>query len=711
MAVVESFDDFDHTDTISDYSDVKPFALRDKKDDEGTLEWLNQNFDQMEKKAQSRIISYQRWSYMYKGIHWRNLDHRDSRYGGRDAQHSERKPRMVDNFIMEFIDARSAQMARLGSNFTAIPWNNEIGDENVAKACSKLLKGRAEEMDLDKIHRDMDTTKYKFGTAFLMIKWDEDCGPLHPAFKKLKDLYPEGIPKPIKKRLKKENIKVGDVKAYVLTPDRLYPEMHKECWKKVNHVDEVEWQNIHELKAEYPTKEIMENQRNYYDYSTHEITRPADQVMVRHFYHKPTKHLPEGEYIKYTDSAILERKAYPFVHGELPFVVDKDIAIENELWGRPAISQIEQMQRHYNNIASAQARDLGIGSAPKWMVPKGAADFRTINNEFTIVEFKGPVAPQLVKGSPISPDGIIIQDRMEKRMSKHMKVYDISRGEVPTGITANSALRFLDEQESQILAPDERKRKRRVLDTYRMMAQLMQQYYKADDGRTLRTLGKNNEYQIEDMSKADFSKVFDIRLENTSALPDTKTGKIAAIIDLNAMTQTDPIFRREDVVNMLDLATEETFTETATYSLDCAKMIFEKMLNGEEVPEPELHDDLIVYYTTMFMAKESYQFKMTVPDNVKRNIYQYITTLEGLLFLKSQKNNKLAMELELLNYYPSFFELPKVGPQMTPEEETMAMQEQEDMMPQLPMGATDQEQGPVNAQQDINAAREAENEQ
>ena len=33
MAVVESFDDFDHTDTISDYSDVKPFALREKKDD------------------------------------------------------------------------------------------------------------------------------------------------------------------------------------------------------------------------------------------------------------------------------------------------------------------------------------------------------------------------------------------------------------------------------------------------------------------------------------------------------------------------------------------------------------------------------------------------------------------------------------------------------------------------------------------------------
>ena len=89
MATIESFDDFDHTQTLSDYTDNKPFAFRDKKDKEGTLEWLNSNFDQLEKKAQSRIISYQRWAYMYKGIHWRNTENRDSRQGGRDSQYSE----------------------------------------------------------------------------------------------------------------------------------------------------------------------------------------------------------------------------------------------------------------------------------------------------------------------------------------------------------------------------------------------------------------------------------------------------------------------------------------------------------------------------------------------------------------------------------------------------------------------------------------------
>lgn len=691
---VETFDDFDSTQQLSDYKEAKPFALRDDKSKDGTLEWLNENFDLMEQKAQSRMISYQRWNYMYKGIHWRNTDQRDQRQG---SQYAERKPRMVDNFIMEFVDARVAQMARFGSNFTAIPWNNEISDENAAKACEKLLKGRADEIDLDKIHRDADKIKYKYGTVFVMTKWDADIGPKTPAYERIKEIYEGEIPKDIVKKLANAKTNTGDVKVYLRSPDRIFPEMGREVWDDVNHIDEVTWVNIHELKADYPksSKDIEENQRNYYDYSTSELSKPSDQVMVRNFYHKPSKHLPEGAFIKYTDTAILEWTEYPFDHAHLPCDIDRDIEIENELFGRPAISQIEQMQRHYNNIASSQARDLGVGSAPKWLVPKGAADFRTINNEFTIVEYKGPVAPQLVKGNPISSDGLIIQDRMEKRMSKHMKVYDISRGEVPTGVTANSALRFLDEQESQVLADDERKRKRRVLSTYKSMVQVMAQYYEANDGRTLRTLGKNNQYQIEDMKKADFTKVYDVQFQNTSALPDTKTGKIAAIIDLNTATQTDPVFRREDVVNMLDLGTDETFTEETTYSLDCVKMILDRMLNGaEEIPEPEMHDDLMVYYTTLFRAIQSFQFKTTVPPEIQARVYEYITTIEGLLFMKSQKNQKLAMEIQMLSYYPSFFELPQVEPSLTPEEGQIQMQAAVDT------------QNMENAQNDIETAKE-----
>lgn len=688
---IESFDDFNDGQLGSTYAEVKPFAFRDKTDEEGTLEWLIADFDQIEKDSQSRFISYQRWSALYKGIHWRNLNSRDDT---RNLESSDKKPRMVNNFIMEFIDARVAQMSRLGVNFTAIPWNDEQDDINNAKACQKLLKARADQIDFDKICRDADRVKYKYGTSFKAFKWCEDLGPVHPKFKKLMDIYDGQIPTKILKKLKKQNIKVGDVDAYVQTPDRMFIQLHKECWEDVDHLHEAEWVNIHELKADYPDKAILmkDNKRVYWNFNTNEMTKPADMIMVRHFYHKPTKHTA-GCYIKYTDDCILEWKTeYPYKHGMLPFIMDRDIEIENELWGRPSIGQIEQMQRHYNNIESSIARDLGIGSAPKWLVPKGAADFRSMNNEFTIIEFKGPTPPQLVKNNPVSSDALAIQDRMEKRMSKLMKVYDISRGEVPAGVTANSALRFLDEQEGQILADDERKRKKSVLNSYKMMLNLMAQYYDEEDGRMLRILGKDNTPLAESMEKADFTQIYDIQIQNTSALPDTKTGKIAAIIDLNTATQTDPVFGREDVIKMLDLGMDEAFVDQATMSVNAAKTTFEEMVSGKPVPEPQMHDDLLPHYTTFFRLIQSYQFKTKTKPNIQQSIYQHIKTQEGLLFLKAQKNPKLAMELANLDYFPSFFELPAPTPvpTMQPAGQGMATEKM------------------TNTQDDINTAKKAE---
>lgn len=660
---IETFDDFNSSYQIDHSKPNKPFQFREDKTREGTLEWLTQDFDMLEQKSQSRIYSYQRWSQMYKGIHWRRQRTSDNR---REEQYNDKKPKMVNNFIYELIDSRVAQVAKFSSNFTCIPWNGEANDINNAEACDKLLRARADNLSLDSLHRKADRIKYKYGDVFMFVEWDKNEGPYLPAYDALRKQFPEGIPPKILKKMKGKTLNIGDVNVRVVAPDRIFPEAYSEEWEKVRYFHEVEWVNIDELKADHPSvkKEIKENQKNYYNYSTHEVSRPKDMVMVRKFYHKPTKHLPEGAFITYTDDVILEWKEYPYEHGKLPFIHDMDMLVERELWSRPAISQIEQMQRHYNNIDSSIARDLGVGSAPKWMVPKGSVDFRSLGNEFTVAEFKGPVAPQLISGNPLSKDALVQQDRMEKRMTRLMKVYDIARGEVPAGVTANSALRFLDEQGSQVLMDDEKKRKRRILDVYKMMMQVMSQYYSKDDGRIVRTLGKDNTYMIESLEEADFREIYDVQFQNAPALPDSKTGKIGAIIDLNMATQTDPIFRREDIVQMLDMGMDESFVDGATVALKAAQMCIQELSRGRRVPEPAMHDDLMIHYTTFFKHIQSYQFKTRVNPEIQANFYQHIETIEGLLFIKGQKNPKLGMELTRLNYFPAFFTLPEMPPQL-----------------------------------------------
>lgn len=667
----ESFDDF----TSSEYSDGtaaerKPFQFRDNKGSmEETHKWLVGNFEHAERLSRSRVRNYIKWSYLYKGVHWRNIG-RTSYRNEDGASLDSKKPKMVDNYIWEFLDHKVGQMSRLGTNIACIPWNDEQSDVNNAKSCEKLLNARFIDMNFDKIQDDADLIKFKYGTVFQLPLWNPDIGPTHASYERLNKIYKGEIPNNILAKLKtQEAFKIGDVEVINACPWQVYPELYKKSWDKVDHIDFVpDWVNIHELKAMYPkhAAKIQQNSRNFYDFEENLVSTPSDQVQVKHFYHRKTKWLPEGAHIIYTDDVILEWNDLPYKHGELPLVVDRDIEIEKELFGRPKISNIEQKQRQTNNIESAIARDLGAGSAPKWVWPKGAVTFKSANNDFSIMEYKGAVPPQLVQNNPVSVQAIAKLDRNESRMAKLMKVFDISRGVVPTGIEANSALRFLDEQEEQANETDKKKRKSRVLSCTRQTMSIMGQYYDESDDRTSRILGQNNEYMIENLKDADFMKVYDVQFQNTSALPDTKSGKIATIIDMNTATQTDPVFKTPQIIKMLDLAQDEAFVDRATASTNSANMTFEMLSSGKPVEEPQMHDDLLIYYAVFYQRIQDYGFKKRVLGQTRAAVYTYIEVLEGLLWEKSKLNGKLAEAIGQLDYFPSFFKPDIPDPALTP---------------------------------------------
>lgn len=653
----ESFDDFLSTERQMENLDIPPFQFREDKTEEGTHEWLTQNFDNMEHAAHSRRITYRRYQALYKNIHWRFFDTRDTR---RDQERSNRRPRHSVNFIREMVDNRCAQNARMKHNLAFIPHNDEQSDVNNAKLCKIAYDGYAEENELEVKHNEQDQVTFLFGHSFMWIDWDPEMGPYHPAYMKLMDKYEGKLPADIKKKLKKEEIRVGDVRVNVLGPDRVYPERNKTDWKDMDYCERIDFIDKEQLKADYPKKAhlITDNQRQIYDFDSAELIRPQNIIVTRTFYHKPTKYFPKGCKIVYNDDCILEWIDFPFEHGMLPAIPDTDIDIYSEFWGRSFIQDIEQQQRFYNAMQSAQARDFSWASAPKWLMPKGACDVNSLNNDLTIVEFTGPVAPVVATHQYTPPQTMELQDRIEKRISRQSKVYDISRGEVPSGVTANSALRFLDEQESQVILPQETKRKRRVIKSGRMILELMKQYYSPGDNRTVRLIGSKNEHLIKSMKKADFTRIYDVKAQNTSALPDTKTGKIAAIIDLNTATQTDPIFRKEEVIEMLDLGNDKYFKDRASIAVDTANAALDAMMEGEQVAPPKIFDELLVYYSVFCKGIQHYSFKERIDDPTRAMVESYIQTLEMHMFERCKVNMKFCMEVLELNMFPMFFKPP-----------------------------------------------------
>jgi hypothetical protein len=234
-------------------------------------------------------------------------------------------------------------------------------------------------------------------------------------------------------------------------------------------------------------------------------------VMVRTFWHKPTDYFPEGCKIVYCEDMILDWEDFPYSDKELPFVEDKDIEIMDEFWGRPFVVNIEQYYRMNNSILSGQARNHGVLSAPKYVFPEGSVDKQSLNNDFGAIAYRGGVAPQVLQHNHVNRGEIELAASIASRTGKLARLFDISRGNIPQGITAAQAMRLLEEQQFQAMSVTANNRKQRVLELYRMVIKRMAQYYKPEDGRMSRILGANNSYLMQSFSKFDFNLICFIR--------------------------------------------------------------------------------------------------------------------------------------------------------------------------------------------------------
>lgn len=690
----------DNMDNPSISDEVVPFQFRDNKTEEGTHEWLKSRFEWEYEKAFPRFIMYRRYINMYK-----NLDEYEGdgmmRTATRDrAAVGARKPKIRDNFIYGYTEQRVAQVAKKKIALTFIPRvQNSQKDINASKATKMLIKARYEDMDMDGKMILMDRTTYLLGHSFFENCWDKDLGPIAPAYERA-----EG--KKLKVDGKKEDFKIGDTKGRLWQPYHIFPEAGKLKLHGGNeacdYIETIEWMTKQyvEHKWKKANGKITANAHTKWDFGKDKLSTPNNEIMVRTFWHRPTEFFPEGCKIVYCDDLILEWEDFPYAHGVLPFIDEKDIEVENEFWGRPFITNIEQFYKVNNSVISGMARNHGVASAPKWMYPEGSVDTKSLNNDFSGVAYRGPQEPKLVQHNYVNTGELEFQKYLQGRAGELSSVFEISRGIVPQGITAAQAIRYLDEQEQQRATPSIAKRNRRILEITKQQVKLMSQYYKDSDERTARLVGENNEFIIRSFkSMAFLSSVVDVRMENVAALSDTYTGAVADIIDLNAANQADPLFGKKETIKYLRLGLSDAFTDESTYGVDTARTLLEMILEGEEVPPPVKEDDLLSAYSIFGRYMESTSYKLKTEEPVRIALQDYVMALEMLMWQKSVENMKFKVLLDMNEKFPMFFSVPTPPMPIAPP-------------PEEGGGAPGMDSGKMEmATQEITQAKEAEQEQ
>jgi hypothetical protein len=676
------------------------FPFINHQDETELLDWLVKDIESKFRSRSSRNETIRRLDAMFKGLPY-DVNNRGNNINDLDEQIGLRRPKSIYNFINEMVEAKVSQRSRFKPAIAVIPNNINTDDENRAETVKTLLTSKAQEINLDKLISDGDKINFLSGESYSYVRWNKNIGGIDPLYKQALDQgvelkYEDGTPMPV--------VYKGDIDIEILGPDRCYHQLGPRRWEDVNDLNICGWVHVDELKADYPEKagDIQASEGYYSQYfDSYNRNDYEYNALVVEYYCRPTRFMPNGAYVKFTPGCLLEVKldGYPYKHNQLPVVFDTDIDSQGEITGRPFTANIEKLQRLHDMTSASMARGFAIANSPKWLYAKGSIDANKLTNQYSSLEFKGPVAPQLASFNGVPSASLDILAWSEKGIEKASSVYGISRGEPPKGIKAAVALQFLDEQEMQRESRGMAKRQRRIINIYEMSLALMQQFYTPEDGRIFKYLGEDNSYLVSDFSTMDISGEYDIKIENSSSLPDSKTGKIAAILDLNTATQADPMFNKEAIAQMLDLGNDRRFKIQNTSALKAAQFKLQKILNGEPSPEPRSFDDFLVEYPVFMQAIRQREFKGEEPS-VMEALINYITGMEFEMWKKAQMNPMFMQKAMMFSDYPAFYKIPLMAPAMAAagpqasgtdtvgkmESNNAEMADQQAMKNEVPMG-------------------------
>jgi hypothetical protein len=658
--------DFLDTDENAQFN-AKPLWTIDldkEENEELILKWCVTELEKLRQENRKRLDEIHRHYKLYKGVsqdrmHRRNAD-RDDEYERVQVQR-----KVVINHLYDLTEQSVSFTSKFRPAVQFLPTNDDFHDKQASKLAKRLFDHVKYVEKLDHKARTSVRLAKIAGEGYLFIEWDEDKGPKSPKWDEAIKEYGEGkIPLLDENGNQEEDqngnpvfiereIKIGDVCYKIVRPDRLLFETKHE-FDEAKYFFHLEERPVEELRADYPKKADMikvnqsERVEEHYDYND---KRSKTDSRVITLWYKPNKYLPKGRKIVFTPDAILENKPYPYKHGEFPFERMTDIDIPNELHARSFFINARQITAQINNLTTMAVRNIKLCSSPKWMIPKGSVKLDQLNNNTGIVQYQGPIAPQLLAPSTIAGELFNLRNALKEDVQQVSAVHGVSRGEPPAGVKAGVALQFLNEQENERQSNFIMKYNefiRRVADK---TIKVCSQYYDESDERTIAILGKNDEYARVPFDVETLSREFDVRIQNSSALPESKGQRIQNILDLSERFPT--LVDEEQVADMLDFGQSEKWYDEATAAVRAAERENEMLMEGEE-KQPEIYE----YHL---------QHGRVDVTEVQEKIKDHILGHEMHMMTIGKKNPTYLERLTALQQFPLFFTPDHLAPKPVEE--------------------------------------------
>lgn len=659
--------------------------LDDSKNEPDVLRWLSSELGFLEQENESRIRVMRRNLALYKGIQYQETETRlDARDRGTDRAQVVRK--IVINMLYDLTKTKASRLIKFKPAVAILPTNDELGDKVAAKVTKQLLDHVWYESDFEgKIQTQLVTNALVMGESYLFVLWDQDKGDLNPAWVKASKenggkvpvLNQDGLPTkdPQGNTVYIDRpVRTGDIKYKVWLASEVLLQKKRQ-FVDVDYCFTRELVNTQELRQLYPDKasKIKDlDDAQVYDYEKMQLSPARGEVVVYTFWHRRSPMMDKGRKIVFLKDVILENIESPFSHDQLPFVRFTDVEYPGELYGVSFFENCKQLTGTYNNLTNMLLRNIVLASHPKWMVPAGSVALDRLGNDITIVQYKGPQPPVLVTAPTVPADVFGFREKIKEEAIQMSGVGQVARGETPPGIKAGVALQFLSEQESERYNELVLKYNDMILSISKITLAVCGDYYDESDERMIRVIGKDNQWMTKFFNVAYLEKDYDIRVQNSSALPRSLAARTQTLLDLNERFPNQ--FTSEQVIDLLDLGQADKFIDAATVAVRTAQAENEELLKdvkealSEEQLAPKEFENHVLHWREHTRVVQEYSFKYQIPWKVQQRVIDHITAHEMLMVDVAARNPRFAEEVAKLSLFPMFYmPMPMAAPTAVPE--------------------------------------------
>lgn len=431
--------------------------------------------------------------------------------------------RPVFNRIRGIVQQQVAKLTKERPTASVIPASADDIDLMAAQAGEQIWDSLYRDLSVHKKLREAVWWTTITGTGFLKIWWDDSQVDL----------------------LSKQ---MGNICIDAVTPFHIYvpnlrcTDIEDQPWVmhvSVMPVDEAEFawkdQLTAPLNGDVASEDDILNSA-YLDLNGTD-TNQKNSVLVHEVWIKPNrnKNFPNGGLVTVVGGQVVQYvDQWPYQSPKYPFSKIHD-TYNGQFYARSTIQDLIPLQREYNRTRAQIIEAKNRMAKPQLIAPSGSIDPSKITTEpGLVIEYRPgfqPPQPLPLQGLP----AYVLQevDRLDMEFDTISGQNQISRGGVPPGVHAATAIQFLQEQAdvriSDAIASIEEAIGKLAYNALNLVSQFW------TTPRVVRTTGRDSSFDSILFKGSDLRDNTDIRVEAGSALPTSKAAKQAFIMDLMKM--------------------------------------------------------------------------------------------------------------------------------------------------------------------------------